>query len=148
MRQKRTAGRNLPKPGETIKAPSFEVWAETAHDNEYQALFLNYSDDDMTSLNHERVAMNINHDPILKKLRGAIQDGDDNEINDILRQMGNPRIGKGTTINSMDLSIYKDCIMVQNRFWIPAGLEQEVAAILHLGHKGVDNMMRVASTLC
>ena len=38
--------------------------------------------------------------------------------------------------------------MVQNRVWIPEGLETEVATILHLGHKCVDRMFKVASGMC
>ena len=38
--------------------------------------------------------------------------------------------------------------MVQNRVWIPEGLEEEVASILHLGHKCVDRMLKVVTTIC
>ena len=62
--------------------------------------------------------------------------------------MGNPKIGRGWNVTSIDLTTHEDCVMVQNRVSIPAGLQQEVAPILHLGHKCVDRMFKVAAKLC
>ena len=66
----------------------------------------------------------------------------------ILKEMGNPKIGRGWNVTSIDLTTHEDCVIVQNRVWIPVGLQQEVAPILHLGHKCVDRMFKVASKLC
>ncbi len=62
--------------------------------------------------------------------------------------MGSPKIGRGWNVISNDLSTHENCVMVQNRVWIPEGLETEVAPILHLGHKCVDRMFKVASGIC
>ena len=87
-------------------------------------------------------------DPFLRRLLSLLTSGNYEEITLALKDAGSPKIGRGMAVNYQDLSIYRECVMVQNRIWIPAALEQEVAAILHLGHKGVCNMIRIASTLC
>ena len=55
---------------------------------------------------------------------------------------------KGWNVISSDLTTHEDCVMLQNRVWVPASLEQEIAPILHLGHKCLDRMFKVASNLC
>ena len=132
---------------EVINAPAFSLWAPNIEED-YEVLFLNHSKDYLTALTHEKVAQATENDDILRLLRNAIRSGDNGEILNVLKEMKHPKIGRGIKIQPIDLFIYQECVMVQNRLWIPRGLEQEVATILHLGHKGVDNMMRVAKNLC
>ena len=145
VRQERIATNN--QTTEVIKAPTFSTWAPNV-DEDYKVLFLNHSQDYLTSLTHDNVAYATDNDDQLRRLRSAVAAGSEPEIQYILKEMNHPKIGQGTTVQPIDLFIYKNCIMVQNRLWIPKGLEQEVATILHIGHKGVDNMMKVAKSLC
>ena len=145
MRQERIATNN--QTTEVIKAPTFSTWAPNV-DEDYKVLFLNHSQDYLTALTHDNVAYATDNDDQLRRLRSAVEAGSEPEIQYILKEMNHPKIGRGSTVQPIDLFIYKDCVMVQNRLWIPKGLEQEVATILHIGHKGVDNMMRVAKNLC
>ena len=148
IRQERVASGNIPEGNETLKAPSFKAWAKAVHVNEYNVMLVEPDENSLTAITCERIARATQNDPTLRRILQLIRDGNYTEITQTLKEMNSPRIGKGTTINYLDLSIYQECVMVQNRFWIPSGLEQDVAAILHLGHKGVSNMIRVASTLC
>ena len=145
VRQEREASHN--QTTEVINAPTFSTWAPNAEED-YEILFLNHSKDYLTALTHENIALATGNDDNLRRLRNAVQAGSDIEIQSVLKDMNHPRIGPGPTVQPIDLFIYRECIMVQNRLWIPRGLEQEVAAILHIGHKGVDNMMKVAKSLC
>ena len=43
-----------------------------------------------------------------------------------------------------DLSLYKNCVLVRDRIWVPENLKRNFYNNLHLGHRGVDIMMRLA----
>ena len=43
-----------------------------------------------------------------------------------------------------DLSLYRNCLLVRDRIWVPEDLRQSFYNNLHLGHRGVDIMMRLA----
>ena len=148
IRQKRMESHNIPKEKERMTAPAFTAWAKQVHAEEYNVMLLNPQVNNLTSLSYDRIARATQTDPVLRRLQYLLKRGNHEEVTLALQDAGNPRIGRGLAINYQDLSVYKECIMVQNRIWIPAALEQEVAAILHLGHKGVCNMIRIASTLC
>ena len=126
---------------ESINAPDYSIWAPNRHQEEYNIFFVNHSRDYLSAITYERAALATENDENLHKLMQAIRRNNDNEIQAVLKDMGHPKIGRGPTIKTIDLSIYRECIMVQNRLWVPRALEEEMAAILHLGHKGVDNMI-------
>ena len=69
-------------------------------------------------------------------------------MEETLVEMGRPRIGRGRAITSLDLTIHEGCVMVQNRVWVPGGLETEMASKLHLGHKCQDRIIKVATSVC
>merc|ERR1712030_27250 len=43
-----------------------------------------------------------------------------------------------------DLSLYKNCILIWDRIWVPEDLRRNFYNNLHLGHRSVDIMMRLA----
>ena len=47
-------------------------------------------------------------------------------------------------IEIKDLSLYKNCMMVKDRIWVPKSLAKNFFNNLHLGHRGFDIMMRLA----
>ena len=44
-----------------------------------------------------------------------------------------------------DLSLYKNCLLVRDRIWVPDDLKRNFFNNLHLGHRSVDIMMRLAT---
>ena len=148
IRQKRIDSNNIPLNKERMTAPAFTAWAKKVHAEEYGVMLLSPQVNSLSSISYERISRATQMDPTLRNLLSLLRNGNYEEITLALKDAGNPKIGRGMAVNYQDLSVYRDCVMVQNRIWIPAALEQEVAAILHLGHKGVCNMIRIASTLC
>ena len=47
-------------------------------------------------------------------------------------------------VETADISLYKNCILVCDHIWVPEELAQNFYNNLHLGHRGVDIMMRLA----
>merc|ERR1712020_121313 len=144
----RVAVNKLPAADEVIRPPTFQDWVMMANGREYQTLFTNASKDDLVSITYDRIAEATNYDKKLKHLRNALQSQDAEDVEDALGGMGRPKIGRGVSITALDLTIHEDCVMVQNRVWIPAGLATEIAAILHLGHKSKMRMFKVATGTC
>jgi hypothetical protein len=56
-----------------------------------------------------------------------------------------PRIAGGRSIQPEDLSIVGGCVIVQERIWVPISMRDEAADLLHMGHQGVDQMIKRAA---
>ena len=115
-----------------MTAPAFTAWAKKVHAEEYGVMLLSPQVNNLTSISYERISRATQMDPFLRRLLSLLTTGNYEEITLALKDAGSPKIGRGMAVNYQDLSIYRECVMVQNRIWIPAALEQEVAAILHL----------------
>ena len=69
----------------------------------------------MTTITYDRIAEATGYDQKLRQLRWMIQSGTTEEVYRVLKEIGNPKIGRGWNIVSNDLTVHENCIMVQNR---------------------------------
>lgn len=53
-------------------------------------------------------------------------------------------IKSSSQIKLEDISLYKNCLMIRDRIWVPEDLRRNFFNNLHLDHRSVEIMMRLA----
>jgi hypothetical protein len=71
-------------------------------------------------------------------MRDLTVENDINKLRDELkgRRIQDPDTETTRGIQPEDLSLYKNCLMVCNRIWVPEPLQEQFIANVHLGHRG------------
>ena len=100
------------------------------------------------ALSWQSISDAANEDEFLLDLKGAMKINNVKKIEELLKnkKVQCPTSGNflaGITID--DLSLYRDVIMVQDRIWAPQSIRFAFFNNLHLGHRGVNMMMRLAT---
>ena len=88
-----------------------------------------------------------NNDAYLAKLRRALIENKHQKVGEMLsgKLIHCPTSKNGLSkMEISDLSLYHNCVMVRDRIWGPESLKLNFFNNLHLGHRGVDLMMRLA----
>ena len=106
----------------------------------------------ITTIHWEDIDEAIEQDKKLRKIRNALKMNDEDTLKEeiagkiISDNWADPEaIVKSTSkIRIEDLSLYRNCILVRDRIWVPEDLRQSFYNNLHLGHRGVNIMMRLA----
>ena len=99
------------------------------------------------SLNWEEIAEAAEQDEFLVKLKEGIQSNDVDKMEELLKDK---RIHCTSNKNGVagikveDLSLYRNVVMVRDRIWAPESLTAAFFNNLHLGHRSVDMMKRLA----
>ena len=115
----------------------------------YQAecFVLNVNKRKFYSLSWEEIEEAANNDEYLVKLKKAMLSDDNDTMEELIK---NKRIHCAQNKNGIakiqvaDLSIYKNIIMVRDRIWAPEPITFAFFNNLHLGHRSVDMMHRLA----
>ena len=95
----------------------------------------------------EEIADTAEEDEFLIKLKAAMMSDKTEEIANLLKDK---RIHCSENKNGIsaikveDLSLYRNVIMVRNRIWAPESISFAFFNNLHLGHRSVDMMQRLA----
>merc|ERR1712237_22440 len=99
------------------------------------------------ALSWEEIADAAEEDEFLVKLKDAIKNDNDSVITELLKgKVIHCKSNKNgiSSIKKEDLSLYRDTIMVRDRIWAPESLTAAFFNNLHLGHRSVDIMHRLA----
>merc|ERR1712105_424075 len=99
------------------------------------------------ALSWEEIADAAEEDEFLVKLKEAIKNDNDSVITELLKgKVIHCKSNKNgiSSIKKKDLSLYRDTIMVRDRIWAPESLTAAFFNNLHLGHRSVDIMHRMA----
>ena len=99
------------------------------------------------ALSWEEVADEANNDEFLYELKNAIKNTDTKKIEELIKgkQIHCSEHANGVgKIKAEDLSLYQDVVMVRDRIWAPQSLTRSFFNNLHLGHRCVDMMKRLA----
>lgn len=92
------------------------------------------------------------NDRKLNKIRNALKSNDketlEGEIKGLTMSDNPPNadeiVKTRSGVKIEDLSLYKNCILIRDRIWVPEDLRRAFYNNLHLGHRSVDIMMRLA----
>ena len=99
------------------------------------------------SLSWEEIEEAANKDELLVKLKSALQAGKEAELTELLKGKlihCTESEGGRSAIKMEDLSLYRNVIMVRDRIWAPKDITFAFFNNLHLGHRSVDMMQRLA----
>merc|ERR1712030_96164 len=122
--------------------------------NESKKFQVNFANEanNVKSVSWEDIDEAIEHDKKLKLIRNALRLNDEETIQaeisglKISDNWADPSeiVKTSSGIKIEDLSLYRNCILIRDRIWVPEDLRQSFYNNLHLGHRGVDIMMRLA----
>merc|ERR1712030_98834 len=106
----------------------------------------------INSVSWEDIDEAIEYDRKLKVIRNALKMNDEETIQTeisglkISDNWADPSeiVKTSSGLKIEDLSLYRNCLLIRNRIWVPEDLRQNFYNNLHLGHRGVDIMMRLA----
>ena len=99
------------------------------------------------ALSWEEISEAAEDDTFLIKLKAAMMSDNEKEMEELLKDK---RIHCSENKNGIsaikieDLSLYRNVIMVRNRIWAPESIRFAFFNNLHLGHRSVDMMHRLA----
>ena len=99
------------------------------------------------SINWEEIAETALEDSFLVELKAALQADNQEKLKDLLsgKKIHDKESSNGLrAITIEDLSIYRDVVMVADRIWGPKPMARAFFNNLHLGHRAVDMMKRLA----
>ena len=124
---------------------NFEKLKNRTKDN---CFVLNVKERKFYSLSWQAIADAANEDEFLLDLKNAMKTNNVKKMENLLK---NRKIKDDDSENHLagikieDLSLYRDVIMVQDRIWAPSSIIFSFFNNLHLGHRSVDMMMRLAT---
>merc|ERR1712030_272220 len=106
----------------------------------------------INSVSWEDIDEAIEQDRKLKVIRNALKMNDEETIQTeisglkISDNWADPSeiVKTSSGLKIEDLSLYRNCLLIRDRIWVPEDLRQNFYNNLHLGHRGVDIMMRLA----
>jgi hypothetical protein len=116
--------------------------------NRADCFVLNVKERKYYSLSWQAIADAANEDEFLLDLKNATKT---NNVKKMEKLLANKKIKDDESENHLagikieDLSLYRDVIMVQDRIWAPSSITFSFLNNLHLGHRSVDMMMRLAT---
>ena len=99
------------------------------------------------SINWEEIAETAPEDSFLVELKAALQADNQEKLKDLLsgKKIHDKESSNGLrAITIEDLSIYRDVVMVADRIWGPKPMARAFFNNLHLGHRAMDMMKRLA----
>ena len=99
------------------------------------------------ALSWEEIEEASNNDELLTKLRSALLEDKKDELTELLKgKMIHCSDSKNglANIKIEDLSLYRNIVMVRDRIWSPHDIRFAFFNNLHLGHRSIDIMKRLA----
>ena len=99
------------------------------------------------ALSWEEISEAAEEDEFLIKLKTAMMSNKTKEMTELLKGKSIHCIENKNGISAIkveDLSLYRNVIMVRNRIWAPEAIRFAFFNNLHLGHRSVDMMQRLA----
>ena len=133
-----------------------ELSEEIIELNEIEVFYSRFENDvnngGINTVTWDDISEAIENDEKLTSIRNALRNGDKNTVNKELTGIkisdnwADPTeiVKLSSLVKLEDLSLYKNCLMVRDRIWVPEDLRRNFFNNLLLGHRGVGIMMRLA----